>query len=70
MPPLSDRKRGYILYSLFFCAKPHKRNATSFRLKIEDIFYILSFFAKPHKRNVATFVYCRLIKRKHANGQQ
>ena len=115
-------KRGYILYSLFFCAKPHKRNAASFRLKREDIFYILSFFAKPHKRNVAsfrqkredifyilsffvqslisempplsdrkeriyfifslffcaephkrnaaTFVYCRPVKRKHANGQQ
>ena len=26
-------ERGYILYSLFFCAKPHKRNAASFRQK-------------------------------------
>ena len=39
-------KRGYILYSLFFCAKPHKRNTASFRQKREDIFYILSFFVQ------------------------
>ena len=87
-------ERGYILYSLFFCAKSHKRNAASFRQKrgyilyslfflrnlisemppLSDrkrgyILYSLFFCAKPHKRNVATFVYCRPVKRKHANGQ-
>ncbi|WP_337667340.1 hypothetical protein, partial [Prevotellamassilia timonensis] len=47
MPPLSDRReRIYFIFSLFFCAKPHKRNAASFRLKREDIFYILSFFVQ------------------------
>lgn len=71
MPPLSDRKRGYILYSLFFCAKPHKRNVASFRQKRECVKTTRSFFcAKPHKRDVASFVYCRPVKRKHANGQQ
>ena len=44
-------ERGYILYSLFFCAKPHKRNAASFRqkrgcVKTTHLFFVQSLISE------------------------